>query len=174
MRPLRGEMQIVFQDPYGSLSPRMTVEQIIAEGLSIHGTHSESEQRAMVADIMAEVGLDPATMDRYPHEFSGGQRQRVAIARAMILRPRLLVLDEPTSALDMTVQVQIVDLLRDLQRKYQLAYLFISHDLKVVRALSHKIIVMKQGDVVEAGPVDRVFDAPETDYTRELMAAALA
>ena len=173
MRPLRGEMQIVFQDPYGSLSPRMTVEQIIAEGLSIHGTHGESEQRAMVAEIMGEVGLDPATMDRYPHEFSGGQRQRVAIARAMILRPRLLVLDEPTSALDMTVQVQIVDLLRDLQRKYQLAYLFISHDLKVVRALSHKIIVMKQGDVVEAGPVDRVFDAPETDYTRELMAAAL-
>ncbi|WP_084863372.1 ABC transporter ATP-binding protein [Salibaculum halophilum] len=173
MRPLRGEMQIVFQDPYGSLSPRMTVEQIIAEGLSIHGTHGESEQRAMVAEIMGEVGLDPATMDRYPHEFSGGQRQRVAIARAMILRPRLLVLDEPTSALDMTVQVQIVDLLRDLQRKYQLAYLFISHDLKVVRALSHKIIVMKQGDVVEAGPVDRVFDAPETEYTRELMAAAL-
>ncbi|MDR9426719.1 MAG: ABC transporter ATP-binding protein [Salibaculum sp.] len=173
MRPLRGEMQIVFQDPYGSLSPRMTVEQIIAEGLSIHGVHSESEQRAMVAEIMAEVGLDPATMDRYPHEFSGGQRQRVAIARAMILRPRLLVLDEPTSALDMTVQVQIVDLLRELQRKYQLAYLFISHDLKVVRALSHKIMVMKQGDVVEAGPVDRVFDAPETDYTRELMAAAL-
>ena len=173
MRPLRGEMQIVFQDPYGSLSPRMTVEQIIAEGLSIHGTHGESEQRAMVAEIMGEVGLDPATMDRYPHEFSGGQRQRVAIARAMILRPRLLVLDEPTSALDMTVQVQIVDLLRDLQRKYQLAYLFISHDLKVVRALSHKIIVMKQGDVVEAGPVDSVFDAPQTEYTRELMAAAL-
>ena len=173
MRPLRGEMQIVFQDPYGSLSPRMTVEQIIAEGLSIHAVRTPSEQRAMVAEIMAEVGLDPVTMDRYPHEFSGGQRQRVAIARAMILRPRLLVLDEPTSALDMTVQVQIVDLLRDLQRKYQLAYLFISHDLKVVRALSHKIIVMKQGDVVEAGPVDRVFDAPETDYTRELMAAAL-
>jgi len=173
MRPLRGEMQIVFQDPYGSLSPRMTVEQIIAEGLSIHAVRKPSEQRAMVAEIMAEVGLDPVTMDRYPHEFSGGQRQRVAIARAMILRPRLLVLDEPTSALDMTVQVQIVDLLRDLQRKYQLAYLFISHDLKVVRALSHKIIVMKQGDVVEAGPVDRVFDAPETDYTRELMAAAL-
>ncbi|PWG16809.1 ABC transporter ATP-binding protein [Salibaculum griseiflavum] len=173
MRPLRGDMQIVFQDPYGSLSPRMTVEQIIAEGLSIHGVAKESEQRALVAEIMAEVGLDPATMDRYPHEFSGGQRQRVAIARAMILRPKLLVLDEPTSALDMTVQVQIVDLLRDLQKKYQLAYLFISHDLKVVRALSHKIIVMKQGDVVEAGPVDRVFDAPETDYTRELMAAAL-
>jgi len=151
----------------------MTVEQIIAEGLSIHAVRTPSEQRAMVAEIMAEVGLDPVTMDRYPHEFSGGQRQRVAIARAMILRPRLLVLDEPTSALDMTVQVQIVDLLRDLQRKYQLAYLFISHDLKVVRALSHKIIVMKQGDVVEAGPVDRVFDAPETDYTRELMAAAL-
>ncbi|NBD29571.1 MAG: dipeptide ABC transporter ATP-binding protein [Alphaproteobacteria bacterium] len=173
MRPLRGDMQIVFQDPYGSLSPRMTVEQIIAEGLSIHGVAEERDQRALVAEIMAEVGLDPATMDRYPHEFSGGQRQRVAIARAMILRPKLLVLDEPTSALDMTVQVQIVDLLRDLQKKYQLAYLFISHDLKVVRALSHKVIVMKQGDVVEAGPVDRVFDAPQSGYTRELMTAAL-
>ena len=121
---------------------------------------------------MAEVGLDPATMDRYPHEFSGGQRQRIAIARAMILRPRLLVLDEPTSALDMTVQVQIVDLLRRLQQKHRLAYLFISHDLKVVRALSHKVMVMKQGDVVEAGTVDEIFDAPKTAYTRELMAAA--
>jgi microcin C transport system ATP-binding protein len=126
----------------------------------------------MVAEIMAEVGLDPAAMDRYPHEFSGGQRQRIAIARAMILRPKLVVLDEPTSALDMTVQVQIVELLRRLQEKYQLAYLFISHDLKVVRALSHKVMVMKSGDVVEAGEVDAVFDNPQTDYTRELMAAA--
>ncbi len=172
MRPLRSEMQIVFQDPYGSLSPRMTVEQIIAEGLTVHGTAAGKPSRQMVAEIMGEVGLDPALMDRYPHEFSGGQRQRVAIARAMILRPKLVVLDEPTSALDMTVQVQIVQLLRDLQQKYQLAYLFISHDLKVVRALSHKVMVMKRGDVVEAGDADAIFDVPQNDYTRELMKAA--
>ncbi|WP_019956048.1 ABC transporter ATP-binding protein [Yoonia vestfoldensis] len=172
MRPLRSDMQIVFQDPYGSLSPRMTVEQIIAEGLGIHGVDPGRNRRDMVAEIMAEVGLDPAMMDRYPHEFSGGQRQRIAIARAMILRPRLLVLDEPTSALDMTVQVQIVHLLRELQQKNRLAYLFISHDLKVVRALSHKVMVMKQGDVVEAGDADAIFDAPQDPYTRQLMAAA--
>lgn len=172
MRPLRSDMQIVFQDPYGSLSPRMTVEQIIAEGLTIHGTAPGKDPRQMVADIMGEVGLDPELMDRYPHEFSGGQRQRIAIARAMILRPELVVLDEPTSALDMTVQVQIVDLLRDLQAKYKLAYLFISHDLKVVRALSHKVMVMKRGDVVEAGDADAIFDNPSSSYTRELMAAA--
>ncbi len=172
MRPLRGDMQIVFQDPFGSLSPRMTIEQIIAEGLSIHGHTQPFEQREMVKDIMLEVGLDPDLMDRYPHEFSGGQRQRVAIARAMILHPKLVVLDEPTSALDMTVQIQIVDLLRELQRKHRLAYLFISHDLKVVRALSHKIMVMKTGDVVEAGLADDIFDNPQTDYTQDLMAAA--
>ncbi len=172
MRPLRSDMQIVFQDPYGSLSPRMTVEQIIAEGLTVHGTAEGKNTRDMVTEIMGEVGLDPALMDRYPHEFSGGQRQRIAIARAMILRPKLVVLDEPTSALDMTVQVQIVELLRDLQQKYQLAYLFISHDLKVVRALSHKVMVMKRGDVVEAGDADAIFDAPQNDYTRELMKAA--
>ena len=172
MRPLRTDMQIVFQDPYGSLSPRMTVAQIIAEGLTIHDVDPARDRREMVSEIMGEVGLDPALMDRYPHEFSGGQRQRIAIARAMILRPKLLVLDEPTSALDMTVQVQIVELLRDLQQKYQLAYLFISHDLKVVRALSHKVMVMKQGDVVEAGDADDIFDAPQTEYTRALMAAA--
>ncbi|MCV6592104.1 MAG: ABC transporter ATP-binding protein [Silicimonas sp.] len=172
LQPLRAEMQIVFQDPYGSLSPRMTVEEIISEGLTIHQVDPSRDRRDMVAEIMEEVGLDPAMMHRYPHEFSGGQRQRIAIARAMILRPRLVVLDEPTSALDMTVQVQIVELLRALQKKYGLAYLFISHDLKVVRALSHKVLVMKQGDVVEAGDVEQVFDAPRTDYTRELMAAA--
>ncbi len=172
MRPLRAEMQIVFQDPYGSLSPRMTVEEIIAEGLAIHPVSSERDHRSMVTDILKEVGLDPATMHRYPHEFSGGQRQRIAIARAMILRPKLLVLDEPTSALDMTVQVQIVELLRNLQKRHRLAYLFISHDLKVVRALSHKVMVMKQGDVVEQGDAAQVFDNPQTDYTRQLMAAA--
>jgi microcin C transport system ATP-binding protein len=174
MRPLRSDMQIVFQDPYGSLSPRMTVAEIISEGLGVHGVEQGRDRRDMVAEIMGEVGLDPDLMDRYPHEFSGGQRQRIAIARAMILRPKLLILDEPTSALDMTVQVQIVQLLRDLQQKYALAYLFISHDLKVVRALSHKVMVMKQGDVVEAGDANTIFDAPKSDYTRALMAAAFA
>ncbi len=173
LRPLRSEMQIVFQDPYGSLSPRMTVEQIIAEGLAIHGTEPGRNPRDMVAEIMEEVGLAPEMMHRYPHEFSGGQRQRIAIARAMILRPKLVVLDEPTSALDMTVQVQIVELLRELQRKYQLAYLFISHDLKVVRALSHKVMVMKRGDVVEAGSASDIFNNPQTEYTQNLLAAAL-
>ena len=172
LRGLRRDMQIVFQDPYGSLSPRMSAMQIIAEGLGVHGMKPGQSLRDLVAEIMVEVGLDPEAMDRYPHEFSGGQRQRIAIARAMILRPKLLVLDEPTSALDMTVQVQIVKLLRDLQKKYGLAYLFISHDLKVVRALSHKVVVMKEGDVVETGPTEQVFDAPQTEYTRALMAAA--
>ncbi|MDI3338486.1 ABC transporter ATP-binding protein [Defluviimonas aestuarii] len=172
LRKLRRDMQIVFQDPYGSLSPRMTCEQIIAEGLTVHGVEKGRDRREMVAEIMTEVGLDPAMMERYPHEFSGGQRQRIAIARAMILRPKVVVLDEPTSALDMTVQVQIVELLRSLQRRYGLAYLFISHDLRVVRALAHKVIVMKAGDVVETGDGDAVFDNPQTGYTRELMAAA--
>ncbi|MFY0623702.1 MAG: ABC transporter ATP-binding protein [Pelagimonas sp.] len=172
LRSLRSEMQIVFQDPFGSLSPRMTCEQIIAEGLQVHGSPDNRSHRDVVAEIMEEVGLDPAMMHRYPHEFSGGQRQRIAIARAMVLRPRLVVLDEPTSALDMTVQVQIVDLLRNLQRKYDLAYLFISHDLKVVRAMSHKVIVMKQGDVVEYGTAEEIFANPQEDYTRTLMAAS--
>jgi microcin C transport system ATP-binding protein len=172
LRPLRRDMQIVFQDPFGSLSPRMTVEQIIAEGLGVHEVDPGRNRRDTVAEIMAEVGLDPATMGRYPHEFSGGQRQRVAIARAMILRPKLVVLDEPTSALDMTVQVQIVDLLRSLQKKWGLAYIFISHDLRVVRAMSHRVLVMRAGDVVEAGDARHIFDNPQTDYTRTLMAAA--
>ncbi|MCT4553106.1 MAG: ABC transporter ATP-binding protein [Pelagimonas sp.] len=172
LRKLRSDIQIVFQDPFGSLSPRMTCEQIIAEGLGVHGSPDGRPHRDAVTEVMQEVGLDPAMMHRYPHEFSGGQRQRIAIARAMVLRPRLVVLDEPTSALDMTVQVQIVDLLRDLQRKYDLAYLFISHDLKVVRAMSHKLIVMKQGDVVEYGNAKDVFENPQTDYTRTLLSAA--
>lgn len=172
LRALRRDMQVVFQDPFGSLSPRMTAEQIIAEGLGVHGVDPGRDRREMVAEIMTEVGLDPAWMARYPHEFSGGQRQRIAIARAMILRPKLVVLDEPTSALDMTVQVQIVDLLRALQRKWGLAYIFISHDLRVVKALSHRVMVMKSGDVVEAGECASVFDAPKSEYTRSLMAAA--
>ena len=172
LRRLRKDMQIVFQDPFGSLSPRMTCMQIIAEGLTIHNVDPDRDQRALVREVMLEVGLDPEAMDRYPHEFSGGQRQRIAIARAMVLRPRLLVLDEPTSALDMTVQVQIVELLRELQRKYGLAYLFISHDLKVVRAMSHKVMVMKRGDVVEYGDADALYDAPQTEYTRTLLQAA--
>ena len=174
LRSLRRDLQIVFQDPFGSLSPRMTVEEIIAEGLGVHGVEPGRDRQEMVAEIMAEVGLDPAMMNRYPHEFSGGQRQRIAIARAMILRPKLVVLDEPTSALDMTVQVQIVELLRALQRKWGLAYIFISHDLRVVRALSHKVIVMRAGDVIEAGEGSQVFDAPRDDYTRALLAAAFA
>ena len=172
LRRLRADMQIVFQDPFGSLSPRMTCFQIISEGLAIHKIDKARDRRELVAEVMTEVGLDPATMDRYPHEFSGGQRQRIAIARAMVLRPKLLVLDEPTSALDMTVQVQIVDLLRELQAKYGLTYLFISHDLKVVRAMSHKVMVMKRGDVVEYGDVDALYDNPQTDYTRKLLQAA--
>tara|TARA_R110002072_G_scaffold34828_2_gene103690 strand:- start:4723 stop:6303 length:1581 start_codon:yes stop_codon:yes gene_type:complete len=171
LRRLRKDMQIVFQDPFGSLSPRMTCFQIIAEGLTIHKVDEARDKRELVYEVMIEVGLDPATMDRYPHEFSGGQRQRIAIARAMVLRPRLLVLDEPTSALDMTVQVQIVELLRDLQVKYGLAYLFISHDLKVVRAMSHKVIVMKRGDVVEYGEAGDLYDNPQSDYTRTLLQA---
>jgi len=172
LQPLRRNMQMVFQDPYGSLSPRMTVAQIVAEGLGVHGTEIIGDKDQMVAEILTEVGLDPAMMNRYPHEFSGGQRQRIAVARAMILKPRLVVLDEPTSALDMTVQVQIVELLRNLQKKHDLAYLFISHDLKVVRALAHKVLVMRLGDIVEQGAGDQIFDAPQSEYTKTLMKAA--
>jgi microcin C transport system ATP-binding protein len=173
LQPLRRDMQMVFQDPYGSLSPRMTVEQIIAEGLGVHGLEAGQDQRKLVEDIMLEVGLEIGMINRYPHEFSGGQRQRIAIARAMILKPKLVILDEPTSALDMTVQVQIVDLLRGLQQKYGLAFMFISHDLKVVRTVSHKVMVMRRGDVVETGTGEQIFNAPTTDYTRALIAAAI-
>ncbi len=173
LRRRRADMQIVFQDPFGSLSPRMTCEQIISEGLGVHGNPDGRPVRDLVGEVMEEVGLDPAAMDRYPHEFSGGQRQRIAIARAMILRPKMVVLDEPTSALDMTVQVQIVDLLRRLQKKYGLAYLFISHDLNVVRAMSHHVVVMKQGDIIEYGNAEDLFNNPKTEYTRTLLSAAL-
>jgi microcin C transport system ATP-binding protein len=173
MRPLRKQMQIVFQDPYGSLSPRMSVADIVAEGLSIHEPQlTLAERDTRVVDVLKEVGLDTESRHRYPHEFSGGQRQRIAIARAMILKPKFVMLDEPTSALDMSVQAQVVDLLRNLQQKHGLAYLFISHDLKVVRALANELIVMRNGEVVEHGPSKQVFDTPRTDYTKALMAAA--
>ena len=173
IRPLRRQMQIVFQDPFASLSPRLSAFQIIEEGLLIHAIGGDYHQRRqLVAEAMAEVNLDPLTMDRYPHEFSGGQRQRIAIARAMALKPRFVVLDEPTSALDKTVQAQIVELLLQLQERHGLAYLFISHDLKVVRALASELIVMKEGLVVEQGPTQEVFAAPQETYTRALIAAA--
>ena len=174
LRGIRRGMQIVFQDPYGSLSPRMSIADIVAEGLDIHKLVSNAAERERhVIEVLNEVGIDPATRNRYPHEFSGGQRQRIAVARAVILKPKFVVLDEPTSALDMSVQAQIVDLLRDLQKKHDLAYLFISHDLRVVKALSHHIIVMKDGQVVEQGPAAEIFARPREDYTKALLAAAL-
>jgi microcin C transport system ATP-binding protein len=175
MRPFRRDMQVVFQDPYGSLSPRLSVAEIVAEGLTVQAKRLRLvEQREIVARALMELGLDPATMDRYPHEFSGGQRQRIAIARAIVLQPKFIVLDEPTSALDMSVQAQIVDLLRDLQRRHRLAYLFISHDLRVVRALANEIIVMRHGQVVEQGAAEAVFAQPANEYTRALFQAAFA
>jgi microcin C transport system ATP-binding protein len=173
LRPLRREMQVVFQDPYSSLSPRLSIAQIIEEGLKVHRLGGSAEERRRdIEALLVEVGLDPACADRYPHEFSGGQRQRIALARALILKPRFLLLDEPTSALDMSVQAQMVALLRDLQQRHNIAYLFISHDLRVVKALAHDIMVMKDGKVVESGPAEQIFTAPETPYTRALMAAA--
>jgi microcin C transport system ATP-binding protein len=174
MRPLRKEMQIVFQDPYGSLSPRLSVGQIVEEGLIAQGkVLSDEQRRERVAQALQEVGIDPESMERYPHEFSGGQRQRIAIARALALEPRFIVLDEPTSALDMSVQAQIVDLLRSIQERHNLAYLFISHDLRVVRALANEVIVLRNGLAVEHGATAQIFDAPQTDYTKALIAAAL-
>jgi microcin C transport system ATP-binding protein len=173
MRPLRRDMQIVFQDPYGSLSPRLSVADIVAEGLGVqYKSMSPARRREIVAQALTDTGLDPEAMDRYPHEFSGGQRQRIAIARAIVLEPKFIVLDEPTSALDMSVQAQIVDLLRDLQKRRGLAYLFISHDLKVVRALASEIIVMRDGKVVESGPAVDLLAKPRSAYTRALFAAA--
>ena len=173
MRDYRSQMQVVFQDPFGSLSPRLSVQQIVEEGLQVHQPSLTSQQRlTQVSQVLEEVGLPAASLHRFPHEFSGGQRQRIAIARAMVLKPELVVLDEPTSALDMSVQAQIVDLLRELQDRHQLAYLFISHDLKVVRALSDEIIVMRRGKVVESGPTEQIVSAPRTDYTKALMSAA--
>jgi microcin C transport system ATP-binding protein len=175
LRPLRKDMQVVFQDPYGSLSPRLSVAEIVEEGLLVQKKGLDYRQRReVVAQALHDVGLDPAAMDRYPHEFSGGQRQRIAIARAMALEPQFVMLDEPTSALDMSVQVQIVDLLRDLQKRRNLAYMFISHDLKVVRALANHVLVLQNGKVVEEGEAKRLFAAPQTDYTRALFAAAFA
>ena len=167
-------MQIVFQDPFSSLSPRMSVGEIIGEGLEVHRIGTEAERSRMIEQVLNEVGLDPASRDRYPHEFSGGQRQRIAIARAVVLKPRLIVLDEPTSALDMSVQAQIVDLLRDLQQRHKLAYLFISHDLKVVRALADEVLVLRHGKVVERGSAQQIFERPQTPYTQALIAAAFS
>jgi microcin C transport system ATP-binding protein len=175
LRPLRRRMQVVFQDPYGSLSPRLSVAQIVEEGLRVHGIGgTAAERRRLIEAALDEVGIDPALADRYPHEFSGGQRQRIAVARAMVLTPRFVVLDEPTSALDMSVQAQIVDLLRDLQARHRLAYLFISHDLRVIRALSHEVLVMHEGRIVERGPAAEIFERPREAYTRALMAAAFS
>ncbi|MGH6893919.1 MAG: ABC transporter ATP-binding protein, partial [Dongiaceae bacterium] len=173
MRPLRRDMQIVFQDPYGSLSPRLSIQQIVEEGLTIQSSLGAEERQARVRQALIEVGLDPETMERYPHEFSGGQRQRIAVARALVLEPKLVMLDEPTSALDMSVQAQIVDLLRELQKRHNLAYLFISHDLKVVRALANHVVVLRDGVIVEQGSSEKLFSAPRTAYTKALIAAAI-
>ena len=174
LRKLRRDMQVVFQDPFGSLSPRMSIAQIVGEGLEIHEPSlTRSEREARIAEALTEVDLPQNAMDRYPHEFSGGQRQRISIARALVLKPRFIVLDEPTSALDMSVQAQIVELLRDLQARHKMAYLFISHDLRVVRALSHRVMVMQGGKLVESGPAADVFDNPTQPYTKALLAAAL-
>ena len=178
LRAMRRRMQVVFQDPFGSLSPRMTVGRIVGEGLELHRPElGRAERDALVAQMLDEVGLGPASgmgdvLGRYPHEFSGGQRQRIAIARAVVLRPEILVLDEPTSALDVSVQQQVLALLADLQRRYGMSYIFISHDLAVVRAMAHRVLVMKDGEVVEQGEAEALFEAPREPYTQALLAAA--
>jgi microcin C transport system ATP-binding protein len=173
MRPLRADMQIVFQDPFGSLSPRLSIARIVEEGLMVHGMGGDyNTRRKLIAETLEEVGLEADMMDRYPHEFSGGQRQRICIARALVLKPDFIVLDEPTSALDISVQAQIIDLLRGLQKSHNIAYLFISHDLKVVRAMSHEIVVMRHGKIVELGAAGQIINNPQQPYTRALMAAA--
>lgn len=172
LRLLRRKMQIIFQDPFGSLNPRMTVEDIIGEGLEVHGMSNRGERERVIRDTMSDVGLDPEQRQRYPHEYSGGQRQRIAIARALVLRPSLLVLDEPTSSLDRTIQFQVIELLKALQTKYGLSYVFISHDLKVLKALCHELAIMKGGKIVESGPASRIFRDPQHPYTRELLATA--
>ena len=169
LRPLRRELQVVFQDPFSSLSPRLTIAQIISEGLEVHGIgKNRAERQHIVEQSLEEVGLEGSMADRYPHEFSGGQRQRIAIARAVVLQPKFIVLDEPTSALDMTIQAQIIELLRDLQQKYNMTYLFISHDLQVVRAMANEVAVMKDGMIVESGPAHEIFTAPKEEYTKTL------
>ncbi len=174
LRPLRRNFQVVFQDPFSSLSPRMNIEQIIGEGLKLHFPRlTPVQRRERIEAVMDEVGLEHGMLSRYPHEFSGGQRQRIAIARAVVLEPKLILLDEPTSALDISVQKQVLGLLRDLQRRHGMSYLFISHDLKVVRAIAHRVLVMKEGRVVETGTTETIFDSPQHSYTRKLLEAAL-
>ncbi len=174
LRPLRRQMQVIFQDPFGSLSPRMSVEQIIGEGLDIHKLGTPEERERLIVDTMREVGLDPEERHRYPHEFSGGQRQRIALARALVLKPRLLILDEPTSSLDRTIQFQVIELLKSLQSRHGLTYIFISHDLAVVKTLCHEILIMRRGRIVESGPAQEIFSRPQDPYTQELLATAFA
>jgi microcin C transport system ATP-binding protein len=174
LRPLRRSMQPVFQDPFGSLSPRMSVREIVGEGLTIHETLSPEELEGRISEALKEVGIEPEDQDRYPHEFSGGQRQRIALARALILKPSLIVLDEPTSSLDRSIQFQIIELLLRLQREHGLTYLFISHDLKVVRSLCHSIAIMKEGKIVESGESESIFAAPSHPYTKELLRTAFS
>ena len=173
MKPLRSEIQVVFQDPFGSLSPRLSVKEIIGEGLEIHKKDlTEKNREKLIIDTLRKVELDTAILNRYPHEFSGGQRQRIAIARAIVLKPRFLILDEPTSALDLSVQSQIVNLLKKLQKENNLGYIFISHDLRVVQSLAHQLIVLKNGKVVESGNANQIFKSPKQKYTKQLISAA--
>ena len=174
MRPLRRKLQVVFQDPFSSLSPRLTIGQIVSEGMDVHSIGStRAERRKIVEETLDEVGLSADMIYRYPHEFSGGQRQRIAIARSIVLRPDFLILDEPTSALDMTIQKQVIELLQELQQRYSITYLFISHDLRVIRAIADQVAVMQNGCIVEAGPADKIFQSPRHRYTRRLFDAAL-